>query len=63
MIRLLIKEYSLQEKVALSRALTDAAINAKCDSAPEIVTEDIFKARDWLNVQIDKEVTGNAQNH
>lgn len=62
MIRLLIKEYSLQEKVALLRALHEVGIDARCDGAPEIVTEDIFKACDWLKVQIDKEVTGNAQN-
>ena len=62
MIRLLIKEYSLQEKVALWRALHEVGIDVKCDGAPEIVTEDIFKACDWLKSQIDKEVKGNAQN-
>lgn len=62
MIRLLIKDYSLQEKVALWRALQEASINAKCDSAPEIVGEDISKACYWLKSQIDKEVKGNAQN-
>lgn len=62
MIRLLIKEYSLQEKVALWRALLEVGIDARCDGAPEIVTEDIFKACDWLKAQIDKEGTGNAQN-
>lgn len=55
MIRLLIKEYSLQEKVALWQALHEVGMDARCAGAPEIVTEDIFKACDWLEAQIDKE--------
>lgn len=62
MIRLLIKDYTLQEKRSLARLLVEAAYDAKDEGAPEIVTEDILKAYHRLKSQIDKEVNGNAQN-
>lgn len=62
MIRLLIKDYTLQEKMELYGSLGAALSEADDYGRSDLVLDDLQKAIDWLYIQIKKEETGNAQN-
>lgn len=62
MIRLLIKDYTLQEKTGLYDSLREALSEAYDCGCSDLVLGDLQKALDWLEKQIKKEVTSNAQN-
>lgn len=62
MIRLLIKDYTLQEKMELYDSLGAALSEADDYGRSDLVLDDLQKALDWLHTQIKKEETGNGQN-
>lgn len=62
MIRLLIKDYTLQEKMVLYDSLHAALSEAYDYGRSVLVFDDLQKALYWLEKQIGKEVPGNAQN-
>ena len=62
MIRLLIKDYTLQEKMELYDSLGAALSEADDYGRSDLVLDDLQKALDWLYTQIKKEETGYGQN-
>ena len=62
MIRLLIKEYTIDEKIALYGAIAAGPAVLKGAGGYEQVVKDMDRARYWLEKQIGKELPGNAQN-
>ena len=62
MIRLLIKDYTLQEKKMLYDLLGTALYDAGDYGCSDLVLDDLQKALEWLYTEIKKEETGNAQN-
>lgn len=62
MIRLLIKDYTLEEKMELYDSLVEALAEADDYGCSDLVLDDLQKALDWLYTQIKKEETGNGQN-
>ena len=62
MIRLLIKDYTLQEKKMLYDLLGTALYDAEDYGCSDLVLDDLQKALEWLYTEIKKEETGNGQN-
>lgn len=62
MIRLLIKDYTLQEKMELYDSLGAALSEADDYGRSDLVLGDLQKALYWLEKQIRKEEMSNAQN-
>lgn len=62
MIRLLIKEYDIDEKIALYGAIAAGLAVLRGAGGYEQVVKDMDRARYWLEKQIGKELPGNAQN-
>ena len=62
MILLMIKEYSMNEKITLYGALSVASATIRNVCGYEQPLKDIDRAIAWLEKQIEKEETGNAQN-
>lgn len=62
MIRFLIKEYTIDEKIALYGAITTGLSVLRRAGGYEQVVKDMDRARYWLEKQIVKEVPDNAQN-
>lgn len=62
MIRLLIKEYTLDEKIALYGAIATGLSVLRRAGGYEQVLKYMDRARYWLEKQIGKELPDNAQN-
>lgn len=62
MIRLMIKEYTIDEKIALCGAITTGLSVLRRAGGYEQVVKDMDRARYWLEKQIVKEVPDNGQN-
>lgn len=62
MIRLLIKDYTLQEKKELYNSLGAALSRQMIMWSSDLVLGDLQNALYWLEKQIKKEETNNAQN-
>lgn len=62
MIRLMIKEYTIDEKIALYGAITTGLAVLRRAGGYEQVVKDMDRALYWLEKQIVKEVPDNAQN-
>lgn len=62
MIRLLIKEYTVEEKIALYGAIaTGLSVLRRAGGYGQVV-KDMDRARYWLEKQIGKELPDNAKN-